>query len=207
MAGRLSHPNWAAAWSKHCIRERDENGLPSTGSVCVSFTRRSSIGSMLSSRGEFVHRAFEREHIGSLGWCAHIARRVSVRVNDIDGRVDVGARIHARRRLDARDIVRGGPGGYFPPLVRKRQQTAVGGRAKLQVLPGLRPESGDGEALIASRNQFQRSSDTLRHACDPMGCADLDLSSRKHRRYNGKSPAPDPGRASIAWRPRPWCPT
>ena len=43
-------PNRSAAWSKHFISERLENGMPSTGSVCVSLMRRSSIGSMSARR-------------------------------------------------------------------------------------------------------------------------------------------------------------
>src|ERR1700722_19322373 len=68
---------------------------------------------------ELVHRAFERKHVRSLGGRPHESGSIAVRMHDIDGGVNIGAGIHARRRLDAGDIVWRGPRGHLPALVRE----------------------------------------------------------------------------------------
>ena len=74
---RRSQPNAAAASSKHGISERLVYGKPLIGSVRVSLIRRSSTGSMPSSR-PLVHGAFQGVDVGHLRRRAHEARRIAV---------------------------------------------------------------------------------------------------------------------------------
>ncbi len=118
---------------------------------------------------EFVHAAFQAEHVGRLGRGPHEARRVSVGVDHLDLGHDVRAGIDARGALDPGDIVAGRPRGEFLTLVDEGREPAVPAGGELNMLAGLGAVGGDCEALIAGADQLHRAMQAARGDGDPCG--------------------------------------
>ncbi len=99
--------------------------------------------------GQLVHGRFQREQVRGLGRRAHEARGLAVQLHHVDLRQHIGTGVEPSRGGGAGDVVRRGSRRGLPAFMDQGLQPTVLRRPKPYMVAGLRPESDDGEALLA----------------------------------------------------------
>ncbi len=200
---RRSQPKARAPASKQAMSGREVKGLPLTGSVAVSFRRRSSIGSSPSCHAISSMALSRAKRYGTSG-----GARIGPGVFAIDAR---GPLLRSDRRAGIKTAgdVRALHGEGIEARSHDLGLVDEGGKAALRigaeadVVARLGPVIGDGEALPPGRDQGDRA---VRAASPPARrarCAATGrISSRNARRSAPRPRALAPDRAPVAPRAR-----